>query len=457
MTVKCAQGPRVAKAHEDYVYDGASLDEAVERLAGITPTIVSSDRPLLRIVPRDPGAGTEIFPFQEPDSGRYMNVLSGTMVELAPALVAALARKIDANRRHFPLEETLAGTLGVPGLYARLDCFLTPARADRSPDREWDPADWNEVAIAICEIDDQPAFVGSFRRGGHTAFGKFARLGNELAELGRPLRLAELNSDRSVGLLEGYPHDDRCWLPDVSTGTDPAQVATITRARRFVPGSREFLARWTGSSIFPGVAFRDYKGVLGIPQSADPELGLGILVQDCAVAREVIVRAHRDGLGPVMVKGVFSARKEAAMAISARSKVHASYYRLSQLTRLLVGEDDGRPYAQQLVLQPTFAPPTLRNLGIPLTVADTKAVLHHPYPLRNGTPSGVPGTAFAHPPQPGNEHRFYCLFRLYFVYFPSEIASGARHPHFAGGLLQGCTTPMAIHGSNGALTVWARA
>jgi hypothetical protein len=353
------------------------------------------------------------------------------------------------------VEETLAGMLGVPGLYTRLDCFLTAARADRAPDREWAPADWNEVAIAICEIDDQPAFVGSFRRGGHAAaFGRFARLAGELAELGRPLRLAEIDSDRSAGMLDGYPHDDRYWLPDVGAGTDPAGVATIARARRFVPGSREFLTRWTGSSIFPGADFRDYKGVLGVPQSADSELGLGVLVQDCTVAREVIVRAHRDGLGPVMVKGVFSARKEAAMAVSARSKVHASYYRLSQLPRLLLGEDDGRPYVQQLVLQPTFAPPTLRNLGIPLTAADTKAVLNHPYPMRKGL-SGEPGTAFAHLPQPGNEHRFYCLFRLYFIYFPSENQGGVRHPHFAGGLLQGCTTPMAIHGSNGALTVWA--
>jgi hypothetical protein len=446
--------PKVAQAHQDYVYGAADAGAAVASLAKITPTIVSGDLPLLRVVPRDPEAGTQIFPFQQPDCGRYMNVLSGTRIELAPALVAALARKIAANRRHFPREETLAGGLGVPGLYARLDCFLTAAHADRAADQEWVPADWAKVAIAICEIDDQPAFVGSFRRGGHgAAFGAFARLAAELAELGRPLRLAEMSSDRSADTLDGYPHDDRCWLPDVGPATQPAQVATITRARRFVPGSREFLARWTPSSIFPGATFRDYKGVLGVPRSVDPELGLGVLVQDHRVAREVILSAHRDGLGPVMVKGVFSARKEAAMAVSARSKVRASYYRLNQLRRLHVGEDDGRPYVQQLVLQPTFGPPTLRNLGLRLSAADAKAVLRHPYPVRPGAADGHAG-AFAHLPEPGNEARFYCLFRLYFVYLPSEIRAAGWQPRFAGGLMQACTTPMAIHGSNGAITVW---
>ena len=64
------------------------------------------------------------------------------------------------------------------------------------------------------------------------------------------------------------------------------------------------------------------------------------------------------------------------------------------------------------------------------------------------------GSAFAHLPETGNEPRFYCLFRLYFVYLPSEIRGARWQPRFAGGLVQACTTPMAIHGSNGAITVW---
>jgi hypothetical protein len=448
--------PRVAPAHQDYVYDGTCVSEAAERLASIAPAIVSSGQPLLRAARREPDAGIEIFPFQEPCSGRYMNVLSGTQIELAPPLISALARKIDANRRHFPREETLASALGVPGLYARLDCFLTVAGPDRQPDREWTASEWCRAAVSICEIDDQPAFVGSFRRGGHlTAYRVFSRLAQELAGMGRPLRLAEFDGDRSVGLLDGYPHDDRNWLPETARDADPAGVATIARARRFVPGSRGFLARWAASSIFPGGAFRDYKGVLGVPREVDPDLGLAIMVQDCEVAREVILAAHRDGLGPVMVKGLFSARKEAAMAVSARSKVRSSYYRLSQLARLATVEDDGRPYTQQLVLQPAFTPPTLRNLGIELTAADTAAVLAHRYPARAGS-GQQPGGAFAHLPQPGNEHQFHCLFRLYFVYLPSEIRGRQVPPRFAGGLMQCCTTPMSIHGSNGALTVWVR-
>jgi hypothetical protein len=446
----------VAEAHERYIHDLTAVDEAVAGLAGVAPTVVTSEQPLLRLVPRDPDAGIAVFPFQQPDCGRYMNVLSGTVIELAPALVAALARKIEANCRHFPHEKTLAGSLGVPGLYARLDCFLTAAQSDRSPCEDWAPGDWNEVAVEICEIDDQPAFVGSFCQGGHeAAFRQFGRLRDELAQLGRPLQLAEFDRDQSASLLHGYPHDDRVWLRDVCRDTDPDRVSAIVRARRSTAGSRDFLAHWTASSIFPGAAFRDYKGVLGLPRSVDPELGLGVLVQDHEVAREVIVRAHGAGLGSVMAKGVFSARKEAAMAFSARSRVHASYHRLNQLTRLLVAEDDGRPYVQHLVLQPAFTPPTLRNLGIPLTTADASAVLRHSYPQRGGI-SGRQGTAFAYLPEPGSEHRFYCMFRLYFVYFPSELRGHVRRPRFAGGLLQACTTPMAIHGSNGALTVWVK-
>jgi hypothetical protein len=308
--------------------------------------------------------------------------------------------------------------------------------------------------VAICEFDDQPAFVGSFRAAGHQpAYRCFARLADELAVLGRPLRLADFTLDPAYHTGDTYPHDDGYWLAPVGPDTDPDRVAVVARARRRVAGSRPFLDRWTAASIFPGSRYRDYKGVLGVPRSVDPRLGLGVLVRDQAVARAVIERAHHEGLGPVMAKALFSARKEAAMAVAPGSRSAPSYYRLNQLKRLEHGCESGRPYRQPLVLQPAFTPATFADLGIRLTDGDAQAVTRHRYRMRSGELLAG-DRVFAHLPRPGNEHRFHGLFRLYFLYLPSENGGSRKHPTFAGGLLQGCTTPMAIHGSNGALTVW---
>jgi len=459
--------PRAAEAHAPYVFGADRSTEAVRRLAEVEPTVVTSERPLLRTTARGPDARLEIVPFQDPDTGRYMNVLAGIRIELAPELVAALARKAEANRRNFPRESTLAGAFGLPGLYMRVDCFITVTGAARSlpgaaPDRDaqaavWSPEQWKCAEIAICEFDDQPAFVGSFRRAGHrTAFEPFRRLADELAALGRPLRLAEDDADPAFYTLDNYPHDDRQWLSDMGRRASAQTSAAVVRARRWVPGSRRFLERWEPASIFPGSSFRDYKGVLGLPREADQELGLGVLVRDHEVARRVIELAHRRGLGAVMAKGLYSARKEAAMAVSPGSKVHASYYRLNQLSRLSQGWDDGAPYLQPLVLQPAFAPPTFANLGIRFTDGDAAAVRAHRYRLRCGR-AGTGDDVFTRLPAPGSEPWFHGLFRLYFVYLPSENRGAAKRARFAGGLLQGCTTPMAIHGSNGALTVWVHA
>ena len=81
------------------------------------PTWVSSGAPLLD-VKDNPGSGAAwAFPFQQNCAGRYMRVLPGVRIGLAPPLVRALAEKVDANRRHFPRENTLADRFGVPGLY----------------------------------------------------------------------------------------------------------------------------------------------------------------------------------------------------------------------------------------------------------------------------------------------------------------------------------------------------
>jgi hypothetical protein len=450
----------IAEAHEPYVHGADRIDEAVDRLAGIKPFTVTSDRPLLRITERDPTGRLEIVPFQHPDTGRYMNVLGDTRIEVAPELITALRLKVAANRRHFPREETLADAFGVPGLYVRLDCFITAAGTDSANPQsqaEDQAGEWGKVAVAICEFDDQPAFVGSFMKAGHqAAYQWFARLAAELDALGRPLRLAEFGLDSSFNTLGNYPHDDRHWLDDVGRNARPTDIAAVVRARRFAPGSQRFLERWTPASIFPGSRFRDYKGVLGVPKTVDAELGLGVLVHDHAVARAVIAQAHRQGLGAVMAKGLFSARKEAALAILARSRVPSSYYRLNQLKRLEHGRENGGSYVQSLVLQPAFTPPTFEDLGIRLTEGDTEATAHHKYRTRaGGVETGE--KIFAHLPGPGNERHFHGLFRLYFVYLPSENRGEEKYARFAGGLLQGCTTPMAIHGSNGALTVWVQA
>lgn len=144
------------------------------------------------------------------------------------------------------------------------------------------------------------------------------------------------------------------------------------------------------------------------------------------------------------------------MAVWPGSKVPASYYRLNQLSRIRCGRYDGQDLAQPLVLQPAYTPPTFANLGITLTTGDAEAVRRHWYRLRSGA-AATGDEVFAHLPAPGNERRFHGLFRLYFVYLPSENRGARTRARFAGGLLQGCTTPMAIHGSNGALTVWVQA
>src|SRR5262249_12702960 len=150
---------------------------------------------------REPSARLRIVPFQYPDTGRYLNIIEGTRIELAPELIAALREKVEANRQHFPREDTLAGSFGVPGLYVSVDWFLTATGIDTAqPDGEshptWSASQWKRVEIAICEFDDQPAFVGTFRRAGHMgAYATFARLAAELDLLGRPLGLAEYDGD----------------------------------------------------------------------------------------------------------------------------------------------------------------------------------------------------------------------------------------------------------------------
>src|SRR5262249_9241673 len=149
-------------------------------------------------------------------------------VELAPELVAALARKVEANRRHFPREATFADAFGVPGLYVRLDCLLIDARAGAPGQARHRDAPWSRVAVAICEFDDQPAFVGSFLAAGHvSAYRDFARLAAELEALGRPLRLAEFTLDPSYRTGDTYPHDDGRWLAPVHPNDQREQVSVI--------------------------------------------------------------------------------------------------------------------------------------------------------------------------------------------------------------------------------------
>jgi hypothetical protein len=209
------------------------------------------------------------------------------------------------------------------------------------------------------------------------------------------------------------------------------------------------LRHWVHSSIFPGPDYRDYKGVLGIPTSVDPQLGLGVMVADHTVAAETIRRSFDTGLDSVVAKGLFSARREAVMAISNKRRTPSSYHRLSQLARLRHGCEGGVLYRQPLILQPAFTPPSLENLGIEFSRRDAATITEH------GQRISLPGesSAFKYLPEPASEHRYFGMFRLFFVYLPTPDHNHIE-PVFAGGLLQATCTPMSIHGSNGTLTVW---
>jgi hypothetical protein len=160
---------RIPPSHEEYFCCAGRIDDAVDALIGVHPTGIASDAPLLDVQENPANGSACIFPFQQNSADRYMCVLPAFRIRLAAPLVQALAAKVDANRRHFPRENTLADRFDVPGLYVRLDCFLVAAGRDGSSRGRWTRDDWKQVALFVCEFDDQPAFVGSFRVGGHPA------------------------------------------------------------------------------------------------------------------------------------------------------------------------------------------------------------------------------------------------------------------------------------------------
>lgn len=307
---------------------------------------------------------------------------------------------------HYPHEPTLAQTqFGQPMLLTRFDGMISP-----------------DGTIGVCEFDDVPTGFSALRKFNPVASSYAQAVANQL---GSPLHSAFLPEAGYV-----YPHDDHDWLPSTNGAPMPG-TPVIPRARRVAPDFETFMDRWGEQSVV-GAWERDCKGPL-LP------MGLGTVAAKLQVALDTagVIRAGREHA--VMIKGWRSSRTEAAAVVGHDKLGIRGVSTPNQVARKFAQAGIPPDSDFPLILQPFYKPPTMAELGLQFRATDAAQLAAFQDSARN--------EVAASQAQPGNEHKYNVLSRIYGVYLPD----GARHL-IVGGIWMARPSASIIHGAADAIT-----